>query len=976
MRIKVNHILTFIIFISLIFNTFQSKAQLYKDLNNPLMDQWVDSVYNSLSVDEKISQLIFVRANQSDKAYIDNVDNLIIEYNIGGIVFFRAPAVSQALKTNYWNSLAKTPLMIAMDAEWGIGMRLKNTIKYPLQMTLGAISNDSLIYEMGMQVGWQCKRMGIHMNYAPVIDVNSNALNPVIGMRSFGENPMIVAQKGYFYMKGMQDAGIIACAKHFPGHGDTHTDSHLTLPVVTAKKKDLRKTELLPFQFLIDKKVAAVMTAHLSVPALDKNKKRPSSLSYKITTKLLKDKMGFEGLVVTDGLDMKGVTKYYEKDNIALKAFMAGNDILLIPEDVKASILSIKESVVKKEENMSRLEESCKKILKYKYLSGAWKREIVDTTNLLHELNNTDFSDLSKKLAYDAITIVKNNNNILPLSHPDTLKPAVIIIGYKDTDFEKVISDFMPAKVFYLKHDASVADKQDVISSLENTNLVIVVLTNTNISAGRRFGITKSDVQFVSRIAMNHKTILDIFASPYSLNFFPTLNDFEAIVVSYQDKQYLMKRSAEVMLGMSAAIGKLPVSAGGVKAGFGIETQKTRLTYSTARDLIINEEILNKIDSTALNAIKIGAMPGCQIIAAKDGYIFYDKTFGYHTYDSLLNVKKDDIYDLASLTKILATTPAIMKSYEQELIDINSPISDYLLYLKKSNKRDIIIKEILAHQAGLYSWIPYYESTIIKDIWDTTYYHSGISEEFPVRVAQDMYMSENYNYEIYNEIAKSEVGEKVYQYSDLGFYLFRDLVEISTNQAFDEYVYDEFYKPLGLINMHFKPRRYFAMDRICPTEFDKTFRHQLLQGDVHDQGAAMMGGVSGHAGLFANAYDVAVMMQMMLNGGIYGGREFINSEIIDEFNTAHFIENDNRRGLGFDKALLKYEDHLSNCKSASPTSFGHSGFTGTYAWSDPENGLVYVFLSNRVYPDMYNNKLGKLDIRTNIHQLFYDAVGN
>lgn len=976
MRINVNRILAFLIFISLIFNTFQSKAQLYKDINNPLMDGWVDSVYNSLSVDEKIGQLIFVRANQSDKSYIDNVDNLIVEYNIGGVVFFRAPAVSQALKTNYWNSLAKTPLMIAMDAEWGIGMRLKNTVKYPLQMTLGAISNDSLIYEMGLQVGWQCKRMGIHMNFAPVVDVNSNSLNPVIGMRSFGEDPVIVAKKGYFYMKGMQDAGIIACAKHFPGHGDTHTDSHLTLPVVTAKKKDLRKTELLPFQFLIDKKVAAVMTAHLSVPALDKNKKRPSSLSYKITTKLLKDKMGFDGLVVTDGLDMKGVTKYYENGKVALAAFMAGNDILLIPDDVKASILSIKEAVAKKQENMSRLEESCKKILKFKYLSGAWKREIVDTTNLLQELNDSKFSRLSKNMAYDAITIVKNTDNLLPLSHPDTLKPAVIIIGYDNTDFEKVISDFMPAKVFYLKHDADISDKQEIISSLENVNLVIVVLTNTNISASRRFGIAKSDVQFISRIAMKHKIILNIFASPYSLNFFPNLKDFEVVIVSYQDKQYLMKRSAEVMLGMSAAIGKLPVSAGGFKVGFGIETQKTRLTYSSPRDLKINEEILKKIDSTALNAIEIGATPGCQIIAAKDGYIFYDKTFGYHTYDSLFPVKKDDVYDLASLTKVLATTPALMKSYQEELIDINSPISDYLLYLKKSNKSDIIIKEILAHQAGLYSWIPYFESTIIKDIWDTTYYHSVISEEFPVRVAQDMYISENYNYEIYSEIAKSEVGEKVYQYSDLGFYLFRDLVEISTNQAFDEYVYEEFYKPLGLINMHFKPRRYFALDRICPTEFDKTFRHQLLHGDVHDQGAAMMGGVSGHAGLFANAYDVAVMMQMMLNGGIYGGREFINSEIIDEFNTAHFAENDNRRGLGFDKALLEYEDHLSSCKRASPTSFGHSGFTGTYTWADPENGLVYVFLSNRVYPDMYNNKLGKFDIRTNIHQLFYNAVGN
>ena len=976
MRITVNHILAFLIFSSSIFHVLNANAQLYKNMDEPQMKQWVDSVYNSLSVDEKIGQLIFVRANYSGKPYIDNVGDLISKYNIGGVVFFRAEAVSQALKTNYWNNLAKTPLMIAMDAEWGIGMRLKKTVKYPLQMTLGAISNDSMIYKMGMQIGWQCKRMGIHMNYAPVVDVNSNSQNPVIGMRSFGENPVAVAQKGYFYMKGLQDAGIIACAKHFPGHGDTHSDSHLTLPMVTGKKKDLRKTELLPFQYLIDKGVAGVMTAHLSVPAFDKNKKRPSSLSYKITTKLLKDKMGFDGLVVTDGLDMKGVTKYYEKGKVALAAFEAGNDILLIPDDVNASILSIKEFVNEKEDNMSRLEESCKKILTYKYLSGAWKRELVDTTNLLQELNNTKFSRLSENLAYEAITIVKNDNDILPLSHPDTLNPAVIVIGYENTQFEKVITDFMPAKVFYLMHDADVAAKQKIINELEDVNLVIVAITNTNISASRRFGVTESDVQFVSRVALKHKTVLDIFASPYSLNFFPNLNDFEAIVISYQEKSYLMKKSAEAMLGMAAIKGKLPVSAGGFNIGAGIETKKTRLTYSSPDVLNISEDILKKIDSTALNGIEIGAYPGCQIIAAKDGYIFYDKTFGYHTYDSLLPVKPDDIYDVASLTKILATTPALMKSYQERIIDINSPISNYLLYLKSGNKKDLIIKDILAHQAGLYSWIPYFESTIVKDIWDTTYYNTIISEEFPIRVAEDMYIRENYNYDIYNEIAKSEVGEKVYQYSDLGFYLFRHLVEISSNEAFDEYVYDEFYKPLGLNNMRFKPLRYYAMDRICPTEFDKVFRHQLLQGDVHDQGAAMMGGVSGHAGLFANAYDVAIMMQMMLNGGVYGGRDFISSEIINEFNTAHFAENDNRRGLGFDKPLLKYEDHRSNCKSASPSSFGHSGFTGTYTWADPENGLVYVFISNRVYPDMFNNKLGKLDIRTNIHQFFYDAVGN
>mgnify|MGYP001367920782 FL=1 len=963
--LKSKYFLNIVIFSIILIMSSSLKAQLYNDFDNAQTKYWVDSVYNSLTLEEKIGQLIFVRANHSGQAYINEVDNYIKDYDIGGIVFFRADPISQALKTNYWNSMAKTPLMIAMDAEWGIGMRLSNTVKYPLQMALGATTDDSLIYKMGFQIAMQCKRMGIQMNYAPVVDVNSNSANPVIGMRSFGENPNTVAIKASNYMKGLQDGGVIACAKHFPGHGDTKSDSHLTLPLVKAKKRDLRSTEFVPFEYLIDEGVASIMTAHLSVPALDNNKKRPTSLSYKVVSKLLKSKMGFEGLIITDGLDMKGVTKYYEKGEVAKEAFMAGNDILLIPDDVKASVESIKALVANKPDYMQRVDESCKKILKYKYLSGAYKRNPVDTNNLINELNNEDYWKLSEELGTNAITILRNENNIIPISFPDTLKTAVVVIGYKNTEFEKTISSFMDVDIYYLNHNSDISEKQNIITEIEDANLVIVALTNTNISASKQFGISDSDIQFINNISLRKKTILNVFASPYALNFFPDIKNFEALIVSYQDKEYLMKKTAEILLGMSGANGILPLSTGGFKVGHGIKTSKTRLTYKSPKELNVNDLVLKKVDSVAMNGIEIGAFPGCQILAIKDGYIFYDKCFGYHTYDNSFPVKPDDIYDLASLTKILATVPSIMKIYGDTIIDIEEPISNYLLYLKKTNKRNLTIKEILSHQAGLESWIPYYKNTLSTDAWDTMVYHSRINEQYPVRVAQSMYIHEYYANKIYDQIAKSPLGEKKYQYSDLGFYLFRQLIEISTNSAFNNYVLEEFYTPLGLKNMRFKPLDFFDRDRICPTEKDKTFRYQTLQGDVHDQGAAMLGGVSGHAGLFSNSYDVAVLMQMFLNGGSYGGRKYLDSNVVKKFTSSHFTDNDNRRGLGFDKPLLEYEDHGPNC---------HSGFTGTYAWADPENGLIYIFLSNRVYPDMYNNKLGELDIRTNIHQLFYDAL--
>ncbi|MCF6172006.1 MAG: serine hydrolase [Bacteroidales bacterium] len=943
---------------------------------NPSAQSWADSVYNSLNLEQRIAQLIFVRANYSGKPYLNAVDEYIEKYNIGGITFFAAEPLEQAVQTNKWNTKAKTPLFISIDAEWGLGMRLKNTQKYPLQMTLGALQNDSILYTMGREVGRQCKRMGIQMNFAPVVDVNSNPLNPVIGMRSFGEVPATVARKGYFYMQGMQDEGVIATAKHFPGHGDTYQDSHKTLPQVKRSKKGLRKTELLPFQFLIDKGVAAIMVAHLSVPALDKRKNHPSTLSKKIVTKLLKDKMGFGGLIITDALDMKGVTKYYNKGDVALEAFKAGNDVLLIPDDIPASIASIKSALLNGKIEMSRLEESCKKILRYKYLSGAWKRQPVDTASLLADLNQRQYERTSGNLFGEVVTVLKNSSNIIPISFPDTLNPAVIILGtMEETPFEKVFTDFMPLPVFHLPHDAGVDEKQSVLNHLDDFNLLFVAVVNTNILAAKKFGVAEGDIQFIEHLARSKHLVLDLFASPYSLDFFSSADLFDAIIISYQDKPVAQRISAEIILGMHASNGRLPVSAGGFLAGTGHSTPKSRLTYGKPLDLGIDTAFLRKVDSIATNGIELGAYPGCQILAAKDGVVFYDKAFGFHTYDSIKKVRETDVYDLASLTKILSTTLALMKLSDDGKINIDGRLSDYLLSVRGTNKEQLGFREILTHQAGLQNWIPYYRSTIVKDFWDTAYYRPVISEEFPVRVAENMYIRENYNYEIYRKILDSPLGEKKYTYSDLGFYLMMEMTQQLANSPFDKYIYTQFYEPMGLMNLRYKPRRFFSLYRIVPTEKDLEFRHQQLLGDVHDQGAAMMGGVSGHAGLFGDAYDVAVVMQMLLNGGNYGGRNFIRKETVAEFTTVQFPENDNRRGLGFDKPMLEFEEHRSNCKSASSSSFGHSGFTGTYTWADPENGLVYVFLSNRVYPDMYNAKIMELDIRTNIHQLFYDAIG-
>ena len=935
---------------------------------------WVDSVYNSLTTEQRIAQLIFVRANYSGKPYLKVVDTLISKYNIGGVVFFKGDPITQAVQTNYWNSISQTPLFVSIDAEWGLGMRLKNTLKYPLQMTLGAISDNNLIYQMGQQIGNQCNRMGIHINFAPVVDVNSNPKNPVIGMRSFGQNPILVADKGNMYMKGMQSTGVIASAKHFPGHGNTYKDSHKDLPEVTSTLPTLLKNDLLPFQYLISNGVNSVMIAHLSVPALDNRINMPSTLSHKIVTELLINNMHFNGLIITDALDMKGVTKYYKEGMVALMALQAGNDILLIPDNIPASINNIYKAVADGLVTTERIEKSCKKILKYKYLSGAYINKPIDTLNLIADLNKPIYKATANKIATSALTIVKNQDNILPLNKSVADKKALVIIGTKkQQEIENTLNQYADFDVFKIEHNASKKDRKKIVAQLKDYNLAVIAMLNTNILASRRFGITESDVLLAEQIATNTNAVLDIFASPYALNFFNE-EVFKAIIISYQEKPILQIASAHMIMNTVNQFGKLPVDAGKHKAGWGITYGATKLYNDDPKMMGINMDILRKVDSTALNGIEIGAYPGCQIIAIKNGAIFYNKSFGYHTYDKKSKVKWDDVYDLASLTKILATTPAVMKMSEQKTIDINGKLSDYLQMLKGTNKDSLEFIEVLSHQAGLQGWIPFYESTITENGWDTTIYQNIISEEFPTRVAENMYVKKGYNHVLFDSIILSPFQDKSYHYSGLGFYLLKEMTEQISNTSFDNYLYDNFYDRLQLKYLKFNPRKYYSLEKIIPTENDTVFRNQQLHGDVHDQGAALLGGVSGNAGLFGNTYNVAVVMQMLLNGGKYGDSIFFKQETIDFFNNYHFAADSNRRGLGFDKPLFVYEPHRTNCKDASPSSFGHSGFTGTYAWADPENGLIYVFLSNRVYPDMNNSKLMDLDIRTNIHQLFYEAI--
>ncbi|MBQ3709905.1 MAG: serine hydrolase [Bacteroidales bacterium] len=956
--------------------------------------RWVDSVYNSLTLEQRVGQLICMRANNPGKPFEQAVEDCIKQYNIGGVCFFKADAVPQVEQTNAWQAIAKTPLMVCIDGEWGVAMRVKEVMRYPYQMTLGAINDNNLIYTMGQQVADQCLRMGIHTNFAPVADVNSNAKNPVIGVRSFGEDPNNVSEKATAYALGMQSRGMITTMKHFPGHGNTDTDSHMTLPTVKRPYNEVKDIELAPFRYMIERGVNGIMVGHLYFPAIEKVKNTSSSLSKGVVTDLLKNEMGFEGLIFTDGLDMKGVSQTISADSVAYVAFLAGNDVLILPHDVPKAIQQIKEGAQRDPAIAARVEESCKKILRYKYRAGLSHYAPVSTANLMNDLNSRLYLDLKQQLYDEAITLLRDTDGVIPLKAGDT----VALVTFGDENSSKIMTDALKengvtVKAFFIDKSKA-ADAEAWLEELESYDVVMVNVMQTSMNASKGFGINDETVAFFNKLVTQNDVILNLFACPYALDKFRVNNSVVGLVVAYQDDPCALRSVCDILTGNKVARGTLPVSTSKFKCGSGIvpaglvkpksvpvaETKKAEpsIKLTPLPKGTMDEKYVKKLDSIALMGIKEGAYPGCQIMALKDGKVVYDKCFGTFTYTSTTKVVPEDVYDIASLTKIFASTLAIMKLYEDGLLDVNKTMGDYFPYLKTSDKGAIKIIDLLTHQSGMKSWIPFHQKLIDENGPKTEFFSKSIDEAHTVRVAENLYLTNDYKEKIIDSIMKSPMKEKKYVYCDMGFYFVPELVKLLTNKSLEEYLHEKFYDPMHLNSIGFCPLHWRTRETIIPTEDDQVFRKQLLWGDVHDQQAALMGGVSGHAGLFANAHDLAVIAQMLMDGGKFEGKQLLKPSTIKYFTTAPFTDNDNRRGLGFDKLPLGKKGSCTPSKLGSMAGYGHTGFTGTFFWNDPENKTVIVFLSNRVHPSSNRKQLMNLSIRTKLHEVLYEAypIGN
>ena len=975
----------------------------------PRIHQWADSVFAALTPDERISQLIMVAGySNRNPTYEDSLVALVGTNKLGGVVMFQGGPVRQVNLTNRLQARSAVPLLIAMDAEWGLAMRLDSTVRYPYQMTLGAMQgagSDSLIYQMGANLARQARRLGVHVNFAPSVDVNNNPNNPVINFRSFGEDKYAVTRKALAYMRGMQDNQLLVSLKHFPGHGDTGTDSHYDLPLIGKSRAQLDSLELYPFRQLIDAGATGVMVAHLSIPALDTTRNRPSTLSPAIVTNLLKNELGFQGLIFSDAMNMKGVTKYFPSGQADELGLEAGMDVLEFTEDVPAALTLIKQAIADGRITQESIDERCRKVLRAKAWVGLDHYQPTVLDHLVADLNPVADDLINRRMTEASLTVLKNDRvasdrNLLPLQRLDTLRIASVAIeSATPTAFQRMATNYARVDAFNLTSqmpDSAVARVRD---SLQNYNLILVDVHLNSIRPAARYGLQAKTASFVSELIGTGKAVVTVFGNVYALGKLTSpndtvqagrnLEDARAIVMTYQLTPYTEDLAAQLIFGAIGASGKLPVTVNQrFRLGDGLTLQPIgRTKYTIPEEVGIDGYFLTQqVDSLVNVGLTQRAFPGCVVQMAKDGKVIFQKAYGYQTYDDTVShsvglarpvpVRLDDLYDMASVTKVSTSVPALMWLVDKGKFNIDGKMADYLPFLKKSNKADLRWRDVLTHQARLKAWIPFWMDTKKPDgSWKPRTFRTVRSARFPIEVTDSLFEFRRYPQTIYGQIRDSPLNtKKEYVYSDLSFILYPLVVKRLTGENFEDFLKETFYRPLGASTLTFNPRRFYGLDRIVPTEYDSLFRKTLIWGRVHDEGAAMLGGLSGHAGLFGTANDLMKLYEMYRQKGSYAGRQYISAKTIAEFTRYQFPELGSRRGLGFDKPAFAYNGNAP--RSATPVSFGHSGFTGTFVWVDPDPkyNLSYVFLSNRVYPTRNNNRISTLNSRTNVAEALYQAI--
>lgn len=968
----------------------QPAPAIMRNTADPACEAWVDSVYNTMSERERVAQLVFPKVSpaqgESSRA---SIRRLVDDGAVGGLLFSSGSLGQYVEMTNYAQSLAKVPLLMTFDGEWGLSMRIADTPKFPDNMTLGAVQDARLLYDYGLEMARECRLAGIQVNFAPVLDVNSNPSNPVIGARSFGEDPERVARLGTAYGLGLEAGGVQAVGKHFPGHGDTSTDSHKERTVVNHDRAVLDSIDLVPFYRYIGAGLSGIMVGHLAVPALDESG-TPASLSRRITTDLLRDHMGFEGLIYTDALGMKGAD--VPGKNNAVLALEAGADVLESSnhpmDDIKALMAAVESGRISREVIADR----CKRVLRYKYALGLNRRPApVDIAGLDAEINSSGARALIDALAQASVTVLRNRDNILPVGNLAKARIAVLNIGAgADNDFAEMCSRYALVDT-YASHDGTVSDA--TLSRLRDYDVVIAAVYDDKASSRNAFAR-------ISRL----KGLVSVFmVNPYKMNkFHADLKDCDAIVLAYENIPSLRAAAAMAVFGGIDVSGRLPVNLPHIaRLGSGISIPKSRLGYTTPVAEGMRASLTDSIDSIVGKALRDGAFPGCQVLVARNGNIVYDKAFGRLTAGGG-PVTRSTVYDLASVSKATGTLPGIMKAYDLGLFGLDDAVSVHIPGLRGTGKDLITVRQLLYHESGMPAALNMYDVmmdtatftgklitgrrdrghtiAIQRGAWgnNTAKVRSDIvkphrTDQFGVEAARGMWVGQAAFDTIMGRIYDIPLRpDKKYTYSCLNFCLLMDMEQRLSGISHDKFVTDSIWGPIGAYTLCYRPTLRHKLSDIAPTEHDTFMRRQTVHGFVHDETAAMIGGVSGNAGVFGNAGDIAKLCQMWLNGGTYGDARVLSQQTVDLFTKSKSPTC--RRGLGFDKPDLVNPDWSPTCEEAGPAVYGHLGFTGTVFWVDPDKDLIFVFLTNRVNPTRDNAAFNRANIRPELFRQIYKSI--
>ena len=910
---------------------------------------WVQNTMSRLSLREKVGQLIQIRASgrflNHESAQFQDLADAVRRNHIGGITMFAGDVFESAVLVNELQNMSDLPLFVAADFERGASFRITDTTSFPWNMAVGAAGSEDLSYQEGAITAREARALGVQWIFAPVMDVNNNPDNPVINIRSYGEDPQLVARLGAAFIRGARDNGVLTTAKHFPGHGDTATDSHIGLAVVPSSKDRLESVEMVPFRSAIAAGVDSIMTAHVAVPQVTGEPDVPATLSPKILSALLRGELGFQGLVVTDALEMGGITARYWTGLACIRAIQAGADMLLLPQDTDVAINEVVRAVERGDITQSRIDESVAKILEFKTRLGLQKERTVSIDRIEDVVASQESQKIGQEIADRSITLLKDDGHRLPLN---PLNPPRIYSLVLSSD-----PDTNPGSIFQAEvrrqfpsarteaADPRIPDDQAarILRNAVEADLIVCTTLVRVISGSGSIGLPESQQLLLGKImALNKPVIWIALGNPYLLRLFPQVSAYMC-TFSYADVSQVA--AAKALSGEIAISGKSPVSIPAYfKAGDGLQVPRLDLTLKkSAAGTSLPADAFDETRHLLAAYVAGHAFPGAALAVGYRGTLVLDAAAGKLDYspDSPA-VTGDTIYDLASVSDVVGTASAVMILVDSGRLLLDAKAQDYLPEFQGTDKEKVRVSDLLQQSAGLPASTPIYRDA------------HGYGE-FMKRV--------------YATPLEYAPGSRSVE-SDLGMILVGEIAARAGGHPLDQLLTSRLLGPLGLTSTMYEPPQEM-LSRIAPTENDP-WRRRVLRGEVDDENAYALGGVAGNAGLFGTEHDLAVFAQLMLNRGLYDHQRYFKPETVDRFTGAP-----NSKGRAEALIWQKPSDSSWTGKAFSPAAFGQTGFTGTSIWIDPERQLFIVLLTNRVHPTRDNDKI--TEARQAITASIFRALG-